>query len=303
MKMRLFHFIIILVTLTLSLVRSPVSTAWAQGISLGQENVTVFLQLDGGPYPPVEIGTNNFGPSYAYGTSESYMYPSEGLEVGSVNAKAVVMQENNIFYVTCFDSASGSGSSGSGAEGDVEVTVNFSLSETNSFILQAETTYTNTEDEPPNFPQSYALLEGAHGVLMEVGQQGSITNPGYGYLTGTLVPGNYSIALYSDIDVATGGSFPSSDTQVAIEALSLVVYPPDGTGGYPTNNPTLGIGYGGTNTLLSWPLPYPNYLLTSSTNLSSTNWTVVSTPPTIVSNLWQVTLSPESTEFFRLVRQ
>ena len=91
-------------------------------------------------------------------------------------------------------------------------------------------------------------------------------------------------------------------------SFTLTIYPTStgvggsGGGSIPTNSPTLEMNYDGTNLLVSGPVIYPNYLLTSTTNLSATNWTVVPIPPNIVGNFWQVTNpATASAQFFRRV--
>jgi hypothetical protein len=132
-------------------------------------------------------------------------------------------------------------------------------------------------------------------------------------VTGNIGPGGGELDVqaqsYAQAEAA-GSGFPQSDSIAASLTYTLTVYPGSlvvGQGlstGITTNTPVLGINYDGTNIVLSWPIIYPNYLLTTITNLACTNWTVVPTPPSIVGSLWEVTNSAlMGTQFYRLLGQ
>jgi len=65
---------------------------------------------------------------------------------------------------------------------------------------------------------------------------------------------------------------------------------------------TIGPG-GGNNVLLTWPAPSTGFVLQQKTNISSTNWAVVTTVPTMTGGSNRVTLPTASNRmFFRLAQ-
>src|SRR5208282_2712496 len=97
--------------------------------------------------------------------------------------------------------------------------------------------------------------------------------PASGQVTGTLVgPGEYLFDAHTQVSTEAGPpSYPSADSLGASVSYSLTVYPASiigsgGGGNGSTNNPVLAIKYDGTNVVLSWPILYPDFLLTSTTN-------------------------------------
>jgi hypothetical protein len=71
-----------------------------------------------------------------------------------------------------------------------------------------------------------------------------------------------------------------------------------------TGSPTLNVAYSSGQVTLSWPLAAASFQLTSSSNLISGNWQLVTSPAAqIVGNLWQVVLpaSAVGSQFFRLL--
>jgi len=72
-----------------------------------------------------------------------------------------------------------------------------------------------------------------------------------------------------------------------------------------TNRPPIGTVLAGPRQTFSWPLASAGYTLQSCTNLLSGGWLNVTSPgPQIISNQWQVTLSPGNAGpvFYRLVK-
>jgi hypothetical protein len=56
-----------------------------------------------------------------------------------------------------------------------------------------------------------------------------------------------------------------------------------------------------SSVLLSWPAPSTGFVLQQNTNLTTTNWVVVSNPPVVVNGEKQVTVSPlVGSRYYRL---
>jgi hypothetical protein len=72
---------------------------------------------------------------------------------------------------------------------------------------------------------------------------------------------------------------------------------------YSTPNPNLNLGHNTNSAILSWTIPSTNFVLQQSSDLSTTNWSVVTNPPVLnLTNLQdQVTLpAPAASGFYRL---
>jgi hypothetical protein len=319
MKIKLYPFrtlpALILITLGL-----PASTALAQpATNIVISGISHEIQIDAvaGNDLPAPIDVSGTNPEFDYANSMAASDSGASGNVGASQMSSVILtmdSTNQILYVTGSAAATSSafyagnvlGITGSGTCSSA-FEVDFTVSGTCNYILQAGTSYSQPwfAGGTPSYPQCFVGLSGVTNA----------TNAEYGYSNrpfpeGGLVTGTISgrAGLVADIFVSSeAGSregYPPAVTQNASLSYALTIYPAGiGAAGISgaTNNPVLGISYDGTNIILSWPVSYPNYLLTSTTNLASSNWPVVPTPPGIVGSLWEVTNSAAgNSQFFRL---
>jgi hypothetical protein len=321
-------FLFTALMLTLAVVSFSPYTALAQTnvsvIEIGQNiymNVGTFAYgntpAEGPRSIELDLESTNLG-TYDYSQAQSALSPDGASADCSLSEGCSVTIVSNIFYVT--GSASGVGDSTyfSIGSGSVSLDVIFTVSEASAFTLQARTTYgpPYIVDPPPltsyppftNYPQSYIQF---NGVAFGETSSSPPTSPASGKVTGNLVQGgtyDFSAEVVPDAETIPDGSgYPATDSEVGSLEYALTVYPvssgfvPPGINNC-TNNPALGINYDGTNIIVSWPMLYSDYLLTSTTNLASTNWSVIPTPPAMVGNQWIVTNStPVGTQFYRLL--
>jgi hypothetical protein len=68
--------------------------------------------------------------------------------------------------------------------------------------------------------------------------------------------------------------------------------------------PLLSVSLAGTNVVISWTVPSINFVLQQNSDLTTTNWTDVTTSPTVTNLQNQVVLpAPTGNAFYRLRSQ
>jgi hypothetical protein len=68
----------------------------------------------------------------------------------------------------------------------------------------------------------------------------------------------------------------------------------------PASAPSLGISTAGAAAYVTWPYPYPGYVLQRNSNLSGSNWIAVTNTPAIVSQV--ITTPTNANNFYRLAK-
>jgi hypothetical protein len=290
------------------------------------------IEASAGTYLGTPIFVNNTNLEFEYEYSLAASDPVNGASGngGASQGGSVMLimdSTNQMLYVTGSAAATSSASctsdvlgiSGDGV-GSSAFQVEFTVSGTCNFTLQASTYYSQPwfagppsyPGPTPSYPQCAVVLSGVTSTeSTEFGYNNGAYPADSGIATGTISGRG---GLVADIYVSSSANprdgYPSEVSQNATLSYALTIYPASpgggsgsGNGNNTTNNPVLGISYDGTNIILSWPMCYPNYLLTSTTNLASSNWPVILTPPGIVGSLWEVT-NPVigNSQFFRLLQ-
>ena len=293
------------------------SNAYGQAITITDLSRSLAFEAVAGSNsaPYTNLVVTNSG-AYSNSRTNGASDPMGISAAGLANQSSLVMMQSNILYVTGSAGASNSANYGAASTNyyaydfaDTQISVQFSVSTNCGFTLQANTTYGAPYSVgPPAHPEEYyprASVELDGGSTdFTYGEFNHVppTDPASGQVSGTLTPGSYTLVAEATgiVTADPTDGYPASATQTGSLTFSLTVYPPT----IPTNRPTLKINYAGTNLILSWPIAYPNYVLVSNANAASTNWTAVATPPSIVSNLWEVTNgAPAGTRFYRLMEQ